>query len=391
MIAWLANTEPAPPGSAPPAVVAEAWSALEAARSLSYKLKLEYVGSDEPTVDADIRIERLPEGDPLRLKFAIEAAFQPSESRQVVRRTATFDGQVFRRRDDVERVVREMQVAPRARGGDLPEVTAGLGRQLYYALEWPAYVPRLREDGLHLEPGTKVVDGERCLVVSRRLEKNLPRGRVRTTERLFLAERDHLPRRLEVLSVDETGQVTAAIRTISDLKIDAPTGADAFTSPIPEGYALRPVAPRRPPSELLPVGQPAPDWSLKDGQGRVHSLADLRGKVVLLDFWAEWCGPCKNALPVLQSLHERYGPKGLIVVGIDNPDGDAAATQRAAAYFAARGYTYTALPEGDVVAKAYKVDVLPTLYLIDRGGTIVYGKAGTGQGEIDDVIQGLLR
>ena len=84
-------------------------------------------------------------------------------------------------------------------------------------------------------------------------------------------------------------------------------------------------------------------------------------------------------MPKIQALHERYGPSGLVVVGIDNPGGDPAATERATAYFTGRGYTYTLLLDGDAVGDAYDVSFLPTLYVIDRNGTIAYRKAGTGE------------
>ena len=59
-----------------------------------------------------------------------------------------------------------------------------------------------------------------------------------------------------------------------------------------------------------------PDFSVKDLQGRSLSSADLRGKVVLIDFWATWCEPCKKEMPGYQKLMDRYGVKGLAVVGL---------------------------------------------------------------------------
>jgi len=110
------------------------------------------------------------------------------------------------------------------------------------------------------------------------------------------------------------------------------------------------------------------------------SQSALRGKVVLLDFWAESCGPCKDAMPKMQALHERYGPTGLVVIGIDFPDGDPAEAERATSYVAQEGYSYMVMLEGDSVAQAYRVETLPTLYVIDRNGTIRYRKVGTREG-----------
>src|SRR5215472_13890174 len=64
------------------------------------------------------------------------------------------------------------------------------------------------------------------------------------------------------------------------------------------------------------VGSPLPEFSVKDLQGgREISSADLRGKVVLIDFWATWCGPCKKEMPGYQQLLDRYGPQGFAVIG----------------------------------------------------------------------------
>jgi hypothetical protein len=72
-------------------------------------------------------------------------------------------------------------------------------------------------------------------------------------------------------------------------------------------------------SEAL-VGKPAPDFELKDLQGQSVKLADLRGKVVLLNFWATWCGPCRQEIPHLEKLYQTYKEKGLVILGVDNED-----------------------------------------------------------------------
>src|SRR5262245_59711224 len=64
------------------------------------------------------------------------------------------------------------------------------------------------------------------------------------------------------------------------------------------------------------IGQKAPDFTLPDLDGKPVSLSHYQGKVVVLDFWATWCAPCREELPIFQDLHEQYGSKGFEIVGI---------------------------------------------------------------------------
>ena len=114
-------------------------------------------------------------------------------------------------------------------------------------------------------------------------------------------------------------------------------------------------------------GKPAPAFRLSTYDGRTVSLADYRGQVVLLDFWATFCPPCVAALPELQALHARHAARGFSVVGV-TVDDRAALVQKATGR-AKVGYPIVkATPE---VWNAYKVTALPSLILIGRDGKIV--------------------
>jgi thiol-disulfide isomerase/thioredoxin/outer membrane lipoprotein-sorting protein len=114
-------------------------------------------------------------------------------------------------------------------------------------------------------------------------------------------------------------------------------------------------------------GKPAIDFALKDLAGRPHSLKALRGKVVLLDFWATWCGPCRMTMPRVAKIHRDYQTKGVEVLSINV--GETAA--QAGAYVKKNGYTFTTLLDGNrEVAANYQVNGIPTLVVIDRTGKI---------------------
>ena len=192
--------------------------------------------------------------------------------------------------------------------------------------------------------------------------------------RWYFGVEDHLPRRVERLNMvnDRPG---AAVLTLTSLKVDPDyTSADLMIK-APAGYETktyeRPSAPARP--ELLAVGSKAPNWSLEDPSGKTHDLADYRGKIVLMDFWATWCGPCKRAMPGVQALHEKFSGQDVAVLGIncwESEDGDPAA------YMADQGYTYGLLLGADEVAEEYHVSGIPTFYLIGKDGTVIHREVG---------------
>ena len=124
-------------------------------------------------------------------------------------------------------------------------------------------------------------------------------------------------------------------------------------------------APRTPGARGL-VGAAAPEFSLKDLSGLQVRLADLRGKTVLLDFWATWCPPCRRALPHIQKVHDDYGPLGLEVLGINSEPPD-----KPRSYLARHGYTFTTLSDpGGRVTGSYGVTGIPTTVIIDESGTV---------------------
>ena len=119
---------------------------------------------------------------------------------------------------------------------------------------------------------------------------------------------------------------------------------------------------------MLKIGTSAPDFALKTPGGEKVSLAGLRGNVVVLDFWATWCGPCKMAMPGVQRLHEKFAGKPVRIFGVNCWERDGDPVQ----FMKDKKYTYGLLLEGDDVAEKFKVRAIPTFYVIDRAGKIAY-------------------
>jgi thiol-disulfide isomerase/thioredoxin len=126
---------------------------------------------------------------------------------------------------------------------------------------------------------------------------------------------------------------------------------------------------------LVPAGEepgtPASDWTLKDAHGRTHSLADYRGQVVVLDFWATWCPPCRAAMPHVQKLYEQYKDRDVAVFGVNVSE-----SADPIEFMRTGGYTYPILLNGDAVAAAYEVSGIPAFVVIDRAGRLIYRAAG---------------
>ncbi len=157
---------------------------------------------------------------------------------------------------------------------------------------------------------------------------------------------------------------------------------------IPDEMVQRDYVPNKAP-EPLTEGTPAPEWSLPTLTGDTVRLADLRGKVVLLDFFYKSCAPCCAALPILQSLHEKFKDRGVVVVGIDpydDPMKDEMAT-----FLSKRGITYTVLFSDNKLSETYRVHAFPTLFILDRDGKIVKIHTGFSKTMEDDLEELLLK
>jgi peroxiredoxin len=120
---------------------------------------------------------------------------------------------------------------------------------------------------------------------------------------------------------------------------------------------------------LVPASkrQPAADFALKDASGKTAKLADYRGKVVLLDFWATWCTGCKEEIPWFGEFQKKYGAKGFAMIGVSLDDGG---WKVLSPFLADAKVPYRMLLGDDPVAKRYEIRNLPDTFLIDRRGKV---------------------
>jgi thiol-disulfide isomerase/thioredoxin len=138
------------------------------------------------------------------------------------------------------------------------------------------------------------------------------------------------------------------------------------------------------------VGTFAPPWTnVTPLTGAPSSLASLKGRVVIMDFWATWCGPCKAIVPRLSALKDRYGAQGLSVVGITTDD-----AEKAADYASKNAMKYPSVVDGNGdTSKAYGITGLPTMLVVDKRGVVreVYvGFDPTGEAKLDALVKTLL-
>ena len=140
----------------------------------------------------------------------------------------------------------------------------------------------------------------------------------------------------------------------------------------PPATVLPPPAPTIPAG--VSIGNLAPDFQLQTLSGESVSLSGLRGKSVLLNFWATWCGPCKFEMPFLQQINDTWSSKGLVVLEVDVGE-KLDVVQK---YMTDNNLSMTVAMDTDmkVTSKSYLIGAIPTTFLIDKDGVIRYKMVG---------------
>jgi peroxiredoxin len=196
----------------------------------------------------------------------------------------------------------------------------------------------------------------------------------------------------EVLSIDDAPTATpaAVIESVINggvghaarLRLVDPKG---HTRTIALTYELRPNREKMQHDAL--IGRPAPDFlpSVQSGK-KLPRISGLKGQVVVLDFFATWCGPCKETMPHIEQLHQRLGKQGVVVIGVSH---------EAPAIVAGAGPRFhlsypLASDDDEAVSGAYQVFALPTMVVIDRQG-VVREVAISDTDAVDDAVAAALK
>ena|SRR5215472_3705063 len=175
--------------------------------------------------------------------------------------------------------------------------------------------------------------------------------------------------------------------TLLSVKLNEPVSDSLFTFTPPEGAkeVKEFQGPVKANANLS--GKDAADFKFRSLDGKEFSLQALRGKVVLLDFWATWCGPCRKDMPALERIYSEFGDRGLVMLGM-NVGEDREAVSK---FLAANKLSYPIVLAGQMeMLESYSVTAFPTVVLIDREGKIALYHVGSGsESELREALAAL--
>jgi thiol-disulfide isomerase/thioredoxin len=360
----------------PAAIMRAADEAMAKVQSIAFKARVHGVGGKAtrvPRVDATVRAIRVDK-DPIGWKFLARGEAEKAGERGRAL-AASYDGKVLRSLHESEKKVLEAT----AKNPD-SVMSDGAGWIMTWLIRWPDMVHRsFPSDGSAAAAryeGKMDVEGEPCHVIyvdySELSDPSL------FDAWWYIAEKDSLPRRLEMHFIENAAGDGFTVLNLTELEPGAPVEAAQLALATPDGFQVvkaeepeKPEGGGRVVKSGVPIGEIAPDWTLKDTEGKEHTLSKYRGKIVIMDFWATWCPPCREAMPGVQKLHEKFKDRGVVAFGMNCWESADPAT-----YMKENGFTYTTLVQADPVAQAYQVSGIPTFYVIGPDGRVLFSFVG---------------
>lgn len=149
------------------------------------------------------------------------------------------------------------------------------------------------------------------------------------------------------------------------------TGAYVLYNKLGSQVQLGGLATEAAAEETEAEANPAPDFTMYDAGGNAYKLSDFRGKPVILNFWASWCGPCRSEMPDIDKAYQSYGDQVHFLL-VDLTDGHQETVESASAYIAEEGFTFPVYYDTAIEgAMAYGVSGIPVTYFIDAEGNLV--------------------
>ena len=179
-------------------------------------------------------------------------------------------------------------------------------------------------------------------------------------------------------TVQSEQEVTGQNETGQNESEQSENGTDEESDTVPEDGSTDENQDSADNTESTLTPAPLSDLELTDQFGNIHTLADYKGKVIFLNFWATWCGPCRNEMPDIQKLYEEYSAQGedaeVVILGVAGPGiGQEGSADEIASFMEENGYTYPVLmDESGEMFSQYGISAFPTTFMIDKDGN-VYG------------------
>jgi thiol-disulfide isomerase/thioredoxin len=222
-----------------------------------------------------------------------------------------------------------------------------------------------------------------CYVVHARHSMSFRQGVTSTRDNTFWIEKNTGLVRKAILATsgpvaveDDLDEQTRTVEiTYTKLDLGAAPDPALFVFKAPADAYLVEDA-RQPMARAVSAGSAPPALKLKDKDGRIFDLGELKGKVTLVHFWASWCGACLEEMKTLAQLPKSYADKGLVIVGVDEDE----LPERGDVYFSSQKYVYR---------KSWGAAGYPFLVILDRDGKVAWASMGVGKGFLDTLLSQL--